>query len=137
MAHLARSAATLRIAGDDLVPEEISALLGAEPTHAQCRGQKLPSRSGERIAKFGHWRLEAKDREPEDLNGQVKALLDQLTPDLEVWRTLSKRFEIDLFCGLFMNESNEGVGVSPSSLSLLGERGIELSLDIYAPTTDA
>jgi Domain of unknown function (DUF4279) len=137
LAHLARSAATLRIAGDDLVPEEISALLGAEPTHAQRKGQELPSKSGVRIAKFGHWRLETKDREPEDLNGQVKELLDQLTTDLEVWQALSKRFEIHLFCGWFMNESNEGVGVSPSTMSLLAARGIELSLDIYAPTTDA
>lgn len=136
MAHLARSVATLRIAGDDLVPEEVSAILGAEPTHAQRKGQELVSKSGTRIAKFGHWRLEAKDREPEDIDGQVTELLSGLSSDLGAWRALGERFDIDLFCGWFMNESNEGVSVSPSTLGLLSARGIELSLDIYAPTTD-
>ncbi len=32
-----------------------------------------------------------------------------------------------------MEESNEGVSVAAYTLRLLGERGIELSLDIYGP----
>ena len=136
MANLARSVATLRISGDDLLPEEISSLLGSEPTHGQHRGQEISNKSGMRIAKFGHWRLEAKDEEPENLDAQVHELLNRLTPDLLVWSTLSNQFRIDLFCGLFMNKSNEGVSIAPSTLTSLGERGIELSLDIYAPDID-
>lgn len=43
MAHLQHAVASLRIAGDDLVPDEISTLLGAAPTHAQTRGQESHS----------------------------------------------------------------------------------------------
>lgn len=135
MGALERSVATLRVSGDDLRPEEITALLGASPTHAQIKGETLVSASGrERIARFGMWRLRAKDTEPEDLNAQVEELLAQLTPDLAVWRELSERYRIDLFCGLFMANGNDGVSIAPRILLALGERGIELELDIYSPT---
>jgi hypothetical protein len=137
MAHLARSAASLRIAGDDLVPEEVSLLLGAQPTHAQRKGQELPSKFGVRVARFGHWRLHAEETKPENLDAQVAEILDQLTTNLDVWHDLASRFRIDLFCGWFMEEGNEGVCISPSTLQALGERGIKLGLDIYAPSTTA
>ena len=138
MAHLQRAVASLRIAGDNLVPEEITALLGAPPTHAQAKGEELPLKSGgTRTALFGQWRLHAADTEPEDLDGQVAELLGKLTSDLSVWRNLSSRFNIDLFCGWFMGGDNEGVTVEPRTLQALGERGISLALDIYGPDSDA
>lgn len=138
MGSLGRSVATLRITGDDLVPEEISALLCAQPTHGQRKGDVLALKSGAtRIAKFGQWRLHASDKEPEDVNRQIAELLGKLTQDLQIWRELGKRFRIDFFCGWFMTESNEGVSITATALHALGERGIELDLDIYAPDTDA
>lgn len=137
MAHLARSVASLRIAGDDLIPEEISLLLGAQPTHAQRKGQELPSKAGMRIATFGHWRLQAKETAPENLDAQVAEILRQLTSSPDVWQNLTSRYRVDLFCGWFMEGGNEGVIISPSTLQALGERGIELGLDIYAPTFNA
>jgi hypothetical protein len=38
---------------------------------------------------------------------------------------------MDMFCGLFMKNENEGLSLSAESLAMLGERSIELSLDIY------
>ena len=56
------------------------------------------------------------------------------TDDLAVWRRLADRFRVDVFCGFFMRDANEGISVSPLTLKRLGERGIELGLDIYAPS---
>lgn len=137
MAHLARSVASLRIAGDDLVPEEVSLLLGAQPTHAQRKGQELQSKNGVRIATFGHWRLHAKETEPENLDAQVAEILGQLTSSANVWQNLTARYSVDLFCGWFMEGTNEGVSISPLTLQALGERGIKLDLDIYAPSPNA
>jgi hypothetical protein len=135
MAAIHRSAATLRVMGDDLDPADITRLLGHAPTRAHARGQAWTSRTTgiERIHKFGAWILIADDAEPEDIGAQATALLAKVTPDLAIWREIGARFEIDLFCGLFMEESNEGMGLSPAILQALGERGIELSLDIYDP----
>ena len=119
------------------MPEEVTSLLGAPPTRAERKGEGIPTRTGERTARTGGWRLEARATEPENLDAQVSELLGLLTPDLEVWRTLHERYRLDLFCGWFMNENNEAVSISPSTLLALGQRGIELGLDIYAPSADA
>jgi hypothetical protein len=136
MAALCQSVASLRIAGDALDPTEITRLLGAEPSRGQVKGQALPSQSGTRVARIGMWSLKATATEPEDLNSQVAEILGRLSSDLEVWKSLGDRFEIDLFCGWFMGGSNEGVSISPETLIALGERGIELGIDLYAPSAE-
>ena len=82
------------------------------------------------------WALEAGDATPENLDQQVVELLSKLSADLAVWRALSQRFAIDLYCGLFMEHSNEGAEISAATLKALGERGIALGLEIYGPTQE-
>lgn len=137
MASLQRALATLRIGGDLLVPEEISMRLGCQPTFAQVKGEVLHSKSGTRIARSSMWQLEATVTEPWNLDYQVAELLGKMTTDLDVWKSLAASFKVDLFCGWFMASSNDGVSVSPVTLLSLGQRNIQLELDIYDPDTDA
>lgn len=132
------SRATLRIIGDALIPDEITRLLGCAPTHARCKGDVIRGKTTgrERIAPTGTWQLEAEARDPADLDRQVKEILDRVKPDPEVWARLSQAFRLDLFCGLFMDRSNEGLALSPSTLAALGSRGIELSFDVYGPVEE-
>ena len=134
MAHVQRSLATLRICSDDLIPDEISRLLGATPTHSHEKGERIVGRKTGHvwIANIGMWRLCATDREPEDVDGQIQEILSQTTSDLAVWRSIAEKHEMDLFCGIFLGVGNEGMTLSARSLSALGERGIEISLDIYS-----
>jgi hypothetical protein len=129
---------TLRITGDALVPDEITRLLGCAPTHTRRKGDVIRSKvtGRERIAPTGTWQLEAEARDPADLDRRVNEVLDRMTEDPEVWARLSQAFRIDLFCGLFMERSNEGMALSPSTLAALGGRGIELSLDVYGPVEE-
>jgi hypothetical protein len=133
MAQLQRSAATLRISGDDLQPAEITRLLGCDPSAAQTKGETIVGRDtgSARIVSTGMWRLFASKREPEDLDGQIAEILSKLTDDLNVWGSIAGTYRIDLFCGLFMGGSNEGLSLSPESMAALGLRHIELGLDIY------
>ena len=133
MGTLSHSIATLRFFGDDLVPEEVSALLCGAPTFSCLMGQvRIAPRTGHvYTAKTGSWRLRATRREPEDLEAQVFEILDQLSQDLGVWADLSSRYEPDLFCGIFMASSNDSLPLSASALCALGQRGVALSLDIY------
>ncbi len=128
MAAISKTSVTLRVLGDDLVPQEITKLLGAAPTRSHAKGEAFGQSN---IRRSGGWSLRAQDRTPEDLDGQVEEILDQLTDDLEVWAQLGRRFRIDLFCSLFMQESNEGLSLSSKALRALGERGIALGFDIY------
>ena len=135
MGPIYKSKATLRIAGDDVIPDEITRMLGSQPTRARKKGgvwmSAEPGREFTAKAHTGQWHLEASVREPEDLDGQVQELLGKLNLDLELWIALSRRFQVDLYCGLFMKSSNEGAVLSSETLAALGNRGIKLSLDVY------
>ena len=133
MANVRKSAVTLRIMGEDLIPDEITNLLGVTATRAQTKGAKIHgTKTGYvRIAKFGLWLLSASDREPEDMDGQIREILSQATSDLDIWRGIAERYNMDLFCSLFLGGGNEGMMLSPQSLIALGYRGVELGLDIY------
>ena len=115
MPLLRKTAATLRVIGADLVPEEISERLACAPTKSRP----------------GMWHLESTPREPGNLDVQIMEILSKVTNDLDVWQDLARAYDVNLFCGLFMDGGNEGLHVSPHSLAALGQRGIELQLDIY------
>ena len=135
MGSLDHSIVTLRIFGDDLIPQKMSELLGASPDSAHVKGEELVGKStGQvRIARTGSWRLEARHRYPEDIESQVFEILGRLTSDLAVWRSICANYKVNMFCGLFMASSNDGLELSPRALLALGERGIPLWLDIYDP----
>jgi hypothetical protein len=132
MGQIHHSAATLRIFGDELRPDDISQMLKCQPTKAELKGEVIRYPSGrERRVKRGNWRLIAKSAEPEDLDGQIRWLMSQVSDDLSVWKLLTQAYDVDLFCGLFMQSSNDGLSLSPETMLMLGLRGIELGLDIY------
>jgi hypothetical protein len=137
VATISAAKATLRIIGESLKPEEVTSMLGATPTTAQLKGEELRgSRGIPRIAKFGMWRLTAAETTPGDLDAQVREILAQLTGDIAVWNRLTEQYEMDVYCGWFMEKENEGMGISATTLRELGVRGIELSLDIYSGDGD-
>ena len=137
MGALHKTAASLRFFGDDIDPDEITARLGAAPTVGVRKGGTWQTDLGvSKPARTGSWRLSAERRDPGDLDGQIGALLDGLNDDLSVWQDLTTRFQADLFCGLFLQERNEGLSLSPGTIRDLGRRGLALSLDIYGPEPD-
>ena len=135
MATINRTVVTLRITGEDLLPEDITNILGCLPTHEQVKGQVfvVNKTKRKRTAKFGMWRLEATEKVPGDLDGQISEILDQLTDNIDSWVELADNYKIDLFCGLFMHVWMEGISISAESMFKLGQRKIEIGLDIYGP----
>ena len=137
MGQIHHSAARLRIFGDDLQPSEISRLLSCKPTKAQVKGDVVRYASGrERTAKVGGWWLEAPRAEPGDLDGQIRWLISQVSDDISIWQHLTTSYDVDVFCGLFMQSHNDGLSISPETMLSVGKRGIEIALDIYGPDDD-
>jgi len=130
MAVIAETLASLRFLGDDLEPEALTLRLGGSPSASWRKGDvfgvKRPLRR-----RTGGWFLRAEKRQPGDLDGQIEEIFSKLTPEISVWRELVNRYRSDLFVGLFLEESNEGIELSSRSLSLLADRGVSLGLDIY------
>lgn len=135
MAVIAETSISLRFFGDDLVPDAVTAALGKPPTGAETKGEVITSaKTGRsRVARRGGWRYRVERREPGDLDGQIEELFGALSGDLSAWRPLADKYEPDLFVGLFLKESNEGIAISAKCLDILASRGVSLSLDVYGP----
>lgn len=132
MAELHKSSALVGFYGDTLDPAGITSLLGSEPTIGVRKGGTWhTSRGSPKIAHTGSWRLKAEDQEPADLDGQINHLLDKLTNDLLVWRSLAEQYRAVIFCGLFLQSDNEGLELKPETLIRIGERGLIIDFDIY------
>ena len=132
MAQIHQTTIGLRFFGDDLDPEEITARLKHPPSFSARKGEIGMTKSGQdRVARTGSWRLNAPDRTPGDLDGQIIELFASLSMDFAAWEDLAGRFGGNLFCGLFMNESNEGLTLSAKTMKELASRGLVLHLDIY------
>jgi uncharacterized protein DUF4279 len=135
MALIAETSICLRYFGDDLVPDALTSALGKAPTKSTTKGEIVTNKAtgSVRVAKSGSWLYSVERREPGDLDGQIKELFDALTADLSVWGALAAKYKPDLFVGLFLKESNEGIEISAECLDILSSRGVSFSLDIYGP----
>lgn len=111
-----RSTMTLRIACDISEVPVVAKLLGCD-SEATKQG----------------WRLSSPASEPADPNAQVQSIFARVTADLGIWRQLSSRYKVDLFCGLFLERPNRGVSLTPETMSEVSARGVSLGFDIYAP----
>lgn len=123
MGLINRCTASLRLFGDDLIPEEVCRLVGHFPSKAWMKGYQYTTSSGGTVVrKTGAWILDADPSETGDFDGQISQLLAQIPIGTDIWLSLGNRFEIDIYCGWFMHGSIEGVAISSQSLQMLGER---------------
>jgi Domain of unknown function (DUF4279) len=134
MAAIDRSTISLRIFGRHLDPDTITSRLGYPPTAAARTGeQQVTSRGEIRTVREGYWRLESGPSDAVPIEVKVRSLLNRLTDDLAVWQDLTQQYRVDIFCGLFMDVSNEGFSLPPDLTQLLGERHLSIGFDIYGP----
>ena len=127
---------TLRIKGETLDPEEITRLLGADPTRSRKKGDIRPHPRWHIEERAGSWQLESSLEPGIALEQHINTLLDKVTSDLSVWTELAVRFGMDLYCGLFLDSWNRGLELSPETLQRITERHLTLGLDIYSDWTD-
>jgi len=117
--------------GDEIDPSEVTRLLGCSPSQSALAGETIiNSRGIARTVRKGFWRLSS-GRSDVDIEDQVSILFTQLTSDLTVWRDLTRRFRVDVFCGVFLNAPNRGFDLGPTVLRQLADRGISIGFDIY------
>jgi hypothetical protein len=124
------SSISLRFFGDDLDPDELTQILGIEPSIAYRKGDIFRGKTYDKIYEIGSWRLRGK-RSKTELEEQINQLLDKLPSDFEVWRGLTSRFQADLFCGLWMKRFNRGLNFEVATLQKIAERGLSIGLDVY------
>lgn len=131
MAVVVRTCATLRLWGDDLLPDEVTALLGCNPSSARRKGDPMRIPPSHPPSRTGIWSLSTERSEGDALDEQIASILSSLSQELTVWTSLAEKFDMDMFCGIWLDEPGQGLALCPSTLESLGCRRIRLELDIY------
>lgn len=123
---------TLRVfGGDGFDPNYVTKVLGCRPTMAEVKGQRIVTPSGTRTAAESRWSLTVESDHRDEVEQGVTALLNRLPTNLELWRELTQRYYIDIYCGLFLRTSKRGFGISPQLSRMLADRNVGIGFDLY------
>jgi hypothetical protein len=136
LAAIARVRVSLRVFGDSLEPEEVSALLGREPTRCHRKGDKIDP-NGRSVEPTGAWILDSGLSEKAEIEDHVEALLAPVSNDSDEWASLTSRFSASILCSAFLDQYNEGFELSPRLAQSLAERGLVIAFDIYSGDLEA
>jgi len=129
---------TLRVfGGDGFDPAYLTKVLGCRPTMAEIKGQRIVSPTGTRTALENRWSLTVESDRKDEIETGITSLLNRLPTNLELWRELTHRYYVDLYCGLFLRTSNRGFGLSPHVSRMLADRNLGISFDLYFDRTGA
>lgn len=137
MAAIARSTASLRIFGDALDPAELSIWLHATPDEAWLKGDPWIARGQPvRSRRTGAWFLSSTLPADALLEDHVRDVLDRTSSDVTVWQKITRIYDADVFCGLWMECLNEGFALPRELISSLADRNLMIDFDIYGPLRD-
>lgn len=142
MAAIARVRVSLRVFGDGLEPDEVSALLGRQPTRSHRKGDQVrtagkASANSTTTTPTGAWILDSGLSEKAEIEDHVEALLSPVSNDSDEWASLTSRFSASILCSAFLDQYNEGFELSPRLAQSLADRGLVIAFDIYSGDADA
>jgi hypothetical protein len=136
LAAIARVRVSLRVFGDELEPEEVSSLLGREPSRLHRKGDKIAA-DGSSVEPTGAWILDSGLNEKAEVEEHVEALLAMVSNDSDEWASLTSRFSASVQCSAFLGRYNEGFEISPRLARSLADRGLVIAFDIYSGDSEA
>ena len=120
----------LRVTGDDLDPERITRMLGANPTNAARKGEAIDHDGVPIAQRTGIWTY-ALPASPEwELGDAIDTLLERLPADPALWESLATWAEVTVVCGLYVHDVDRAAALEPDTLARLAERRLSLRLEI-------
>jgi hypothetical protein len=122
------SSATLCIYGETLEPDELSRLLGTQPTEAFRRGSRQGPRSP--VRRHGAWLLCVEGRAPRGPEDHIRELLMRPPAAPEVWNRIQEQYRTRIFVGICLSAWNRRFSPSPALLARIAAMGLEIDFDI-------
>ena len=117
--------------GDDLIPSELSSLLGKSATSECVKGDIVHKGDRTRVERTGRWLLSVHPTPGESLQPQLENLFASLTPDLAVWGQLAARFKTRFVVSAWIRSWNRGLEIDPKLLREIADRQLALGIDVY------
>lgn len=137
MAAIARVRVSLRVFGDTLEPDEVSALLGRPPSRCHRKGDEARGGNGGAVEPTGAWILDSALSERAEIEDHIEGLLSPLSNDMDEWASLVEQYSASILCSAFLDQYNEGFELSPRIAQSLADRGLVIAFDIYSGDADA
>lgn len=120
----------LMILGFTEQPDEMSRILGVSPSRTWTKGEPVAPGAHNRQPQNG-WQLSAPvDPINAEANSAVESLLS-LFPDRSAFRRLPSEAEVQLTCTVYAYGERPWLYFSRQTVSMLGEIGASLDVDIY------
>ena len=120
--------ASLRIHAIELPFDEITRVLGVQPTMQRKRGDCR--RPGSRPYKDAAWHFRPDVPEEQELSEHLRALWGVIKPHVRYLRDLKARARVDIFCGYRSNHGGAGFEVAPDALEPFIALDIPFSISV-------
>ncbi len=119
--------ATLRIFGEGLDHEAITATLGLDPTHTHKQGDMVSRRS---TYENDMWSYTAPLERIQPLEEHIQDLWERVKDHKAYLLELKKNYTVDVFCGYRSDSSTAGFDVSYTCLEMFTELQIPFGVSI-------
>ena len=126
--------ATFRIMGETLDPDEVTRLLGIEPSFARRKGDKFGNPKRPVTSRTGIWALESeKSVISSDLELHLDFLLSSLGSKASILRKLVQEgLEADIFCFWMSGTGRGGPMLGADTIRRIADLGVILDFDFYS-----
>lgn len=131
--------ATLRVYPGELGPDEVTRILGIEPTSLQKRKEVRNSLSNTQdLVKLNGWFLSSKDQiESPDVRRHIDWIIDQSKNSKDAFQQLRDAgVRMDVSCYWLSAFGHGGPSLSPFQIHKLAELGLDCWFDVYFSDRD-
>ncbi len=128
-----KTSITLAIYGEDLIPEEISRLMGCE-TECIRRGERRSPRANP--YKQSAWLFNKKGEAPTTAEEIIREILSNLSTDAAAWKEISSKYDVQVRIAIHMENWNKGFDLSAETVQQIANLGAKMVFDIYAYVDD-
>lgn len=123
-----KTSITLAIYGDDLIPEQISQLLGYEAEYIRRGERRSPTASPYQKSA---WLLKQKGEAPITAEEIIQEILSKVSADLRIWQELSSRYDVQVRIAIHIEDWNKGFDLSAETIQQIAGLGAKMVFDIY------
>lgn len=128
----------LRVMGETLEPDVVTAALGIEPTRTQFKGTVGLHSALKRPMKYSGWFLQSDEQvSSRDARRHFDWLLNQLQGKQNVLARLREDGNLVDICCRWDSAGHGGPTLNPEHLNQLGTLGVELWFDVYFAEEDS
>jgi hypothetical protein len=124
--------ASFRIAGDALRPDQMTAILGIQPTRSGVKGERHSCGHGS-VSRTSFWLLKCPLNDSLPLTEHLKWLLDVFEPKYKSINSAAEGATLMFLCGFAPGSGQGGFTLDAKTLQRIAALGVPLSINLYPP----